>query len=289
MIDQSLNNKILQAQQSEITEHLIYKKLARKTKDPENKKILETIAGEELSHYKFWQTITKKELKPKRGFLYFYYFIARIFGLNFTLKLMEKGEQFSQNNYEKLKFFGKEKIEKIIKEEITHEEKILRFLNQKELLYTSSVILGLNDALVELSGALVGLTLALQNPKAIAMVGIITGFAASLSMAGSEYLATREEKTKDPKRASFYTGLAYIFAVFFLILPYLIFKNPFYSLAIMAGIVFLIILVFTFYISTAKSLNFKKRFFEMATISLGVAIVNFFIGLLIRKIFKIDV
>jgi VIT1/CCC1 family predicted Fe2+/Mn2+ transporter len=51
----------------------------------------------------------------------------------------------------------------------------------------------------------------------------------------------------------------------------------------------LLILIFTFYISIAKEMNFRKRFSEMAAISLGVAIINFFIGLGIRKFFGLEV
>jgi VIT1/CCC1 family predicted Fe2+/Mn2+ transporter len=47
---------------------------------------------------------------------------------------------------------------------------------------------------VELTGALSGLTLAFRNTRLIAMAGLITGIAASLSMAGSEYLATKSEE-----------------------------------------------------------------------------------------------
>ncbi|MBM3232434.1 rubrerythrin family protein, partial [Candidatus Pacearchaeota archaeon] len=43
--------------------------------------------------------------------------------------------------------------------------------------YNGAVVLGLNDALVELSGALVGLSFALMETKTIATVGLITGFA----------------------------------------------------------------------------------------------------------------
>ena len=50
-----------------------------------------------------------------------------------------------------------------------------------------SVVLGLNDALVEFVGMLAGLTFALQNTQIIAVAGLITGVAASLSMGSSEY------------------------------------------------------------------------------------------------------
>ena len=56
------------------------------------------------------------------------------------------------------------------------------------------MVLGLNDALVEFTGALAGYTFALQNTLLVAMTGLITGVAASLSMATSEYLSTKSEE-----------------------------------------------------------------------------------------------
>jgi VIT1/CCC1 family predicted Fe2+/Mn2+ transporter len=47
--------------------------------------------------------------------------------------------------------------------------------------------------------------------------------------------------------------------------------------------------VFTFYISVAKNLNFKKRFIEMAGLSLSIAAITFFIGMAIRKIFGVEI
>jgi VIT1/CCC1 family predicted Fe2+/Mn2+ transporter len=56
-------------------------------------------------------------------------------------------------------------------------------IEEERLEYVGAMILGLNDALVELSGSLAGFTLALQDSKLVAMVGMITGIAAALSMA----------------------------------------------------------------------------------------------------------
>ena len=53
--------------------------------------------------------------------------------------------------------------------------------------------------------------------------------------------------------------------------------------------VVLIIFVFNYYIAVAKGLEFKKRFLEMAAISLGVAVFSFVIGLLVKEFLGIDV
>lgn len=96
------------------------------------------------------------------------------------------------------------------------------------LSYMSSVVLGLNDALVEFTGALAGFTLALNEPRLVALTGSITGVAAALSMAASEYLSTKSDATgeKHPLRAALCTGTAYLVTVAILIIPYLLFRMP---------------------------------------------------------------
>ena len=157
-------------------------------------------------------------------------------------------------------------------------------IDEERLKYVGSVVLGLNDALVELTGALAGLTFALQNPRLVATAGFITGIAASLSMAASEYLSTKSEgEGKDPVKSCIYTGIAYVLTVLVLILPFLLLNNLYLSLSITLSSAILIIFIFTFYISVAKGLPFKKRFFEMALISIGVASLSFIIGLFVRR------
>ena len=156
--------------------------------------------------------------------------------------------------------------------------------------YLGSIVLGLNDALIELTGALAGLTFALQNTKVIAVAGLITGSAAAMSMAASEYLSTKAEgEERNPLKASVYTGIAYIFTVIFLISPYFILKNYYLALASTLLIAIIIILIFTFYISVAKDVSFKKRFIEMALLSFGVAIFSFLIGIVLRTFLNIEV
>jgi VIT1/CCC1 family predicted Fe2+/Mn2+ transporter len=153
-----------------------------------------------------------------------------------------------------------------------------------------SVVLGLNDALVELTGALAGLTLALQNTQFIALTGLITGIAAALSMGASEYLSTKSEDTaQNPLKAALYTGSAYVVTVMILILPYLLLGNYYLCLLLTLTGAVLIIAFFNYYISVAKAVPFKKRFFEMAGLSLGVALFSFFIGFLIRLFLGVDV
>lgn len=288
-ISQSLRNQLVKAQKNEITEYFIYKELAKRGKT-ENRKTLEQIAEEELGHYHFWRNLTKEEVKADAFKISLYSLIVRFLGLNFSVRLMEQGEDFAQANYQKIRQFNPQ-VEKIIQEERKHEQIILDLLDKEELAYTGSIVLGLNDALVELTGALAGLTLALQQAKVVAIAGLITGVAASLSMAASEYLSTKEEQDskKDPVKASLITGLTYLMVVFFLVTPYFLLPNLFVSLGLALVVSLIMISFFNFYIAVAKNLSFKKKFWEMAGISLGVAGLNFLIGLLMRKYLKIEI
>jgi|SRR3989338_613351 len=281
--------KIKNFQRSEITEYYVYKNLSRLSKNPENKKILKTIADDEYRHYNFWKKISKQDVPADRLKVFFYSSLARILGLMFTTKLMELGEENAQVAYRD--FSAKiPRIEKIITDEDRHELDTLNLINDRFLKYVGSIVLGLNDALVELTGALAGLTFALADSALIALVGFITGVAASLSMAASEYLSIKSEEKndKDALRASLYTGTAYLIVVLLLISPYLILSRVYFSLVMTLMIAVLIIVFFSFYVSVAQQISFKKHFTQMLVISMGVAAVSFAIGIILRKSLGIE-
>lgn len=288
-VSPELHQKLLLFQRNEITEHQIYTRLAKAIKVPQNQQILEGIAKDELGHYHLWKKYTQQEVKPDRFKVWFYYLLSRIFGYTFGIKLMERGEEDAQSNYQSLR--GKiDEIDEFLEDENEHEQALIGLLDEESLRYAGSVVLGLNDALVELTGALAGLTLALQNTQLIALSGLITGVAAALSMAASEYLSTRSEETdKHPLKASLYTGVAYIITVTILILPYLILENYYLCLASALISAVLIIAVFNYYISVAKDEPFRRRFLEMASLSLGVATLSFILGYLIRNALGVQI
>jgi VIT1/CCC1 family predicted Fe2+/Mn2+ transporter len=288
-LSDSIRRQLLTFQQTEITEHEIYKRLAKKIDSPENAKIIEQIAADELRHYHGWKKYTNEEVQPRWFFVWFYYLVSVVFGFTFGIKLMERGEAAAQENYASVSSAIPE-AEKFQHEEDVHEEQLIEMLDEERLRYAGSIVLGLNDALVELTGALAGLTLALQDVKLIALSGLITGIAASMSMAASEYLSTRSEDTnKHPVRAAIYTGIAYIITVALLVLPYLLFDNYILDLIITLTTAVVIIAVFNYYISVAKGESFKARFTEMAGLSLGVALFSFVIGYFIRQWLGIEV
>jgi vacuolar iron transporter family protein len=159
-LSESVRKQVLNFQQTEITEYHIYKRLAKKINSPENAKIIEQIAEDELRHYNGWKKYTDQEIQPRWFYVWFYYFISVAFGFTFGIKLMEQGEAAIQKDYAAVSNDIPE-AEKFKHEEDVHEERLINMLDEERLRYAGSVVLGLNDALVELTGALAGLTLAL--------------------------------------------------------------------------------------------------------------------------------
>lgn len=283
--------KILQGfQVNEITESLVYARLAELEKDGHNKKILSSISQEEAVHYDILSKYTGCKPEPDMWKVRRYEWTARLFGITFAIKLMEKNEGHARQNY--AAFTDYPELIQISDDEEKHENELISMINEERLEYMGSVVLGLNDALVEFTGALAGFTLALSDSKLIALTGSITGIAAALSMASSEYLSTKSEngtaENKHPVKAAVYTGIAYIFTVTLLVAPFILLDNVLTALAVMLGIAVAIIALFNYYYAIARDESFRKRFTEMAILSFGVAGVSFVIGYLLKIFTGID-
>lgn len=270
---------MIEIQRLEITCEKIYDYLSKKIKNKTNAQVLSTIAKEEKGHYNQIKAITKVSVKPYIFFMWRFRIISRILGVTFGIKVIEKKEEKAikaLNQMEGATF------DILNKDSMEHEQKLLDIIDEEKLHYLGSIVLGLNDALVELSGALAGFTFAFADTRLIAVTGLITGISASLSMAASEYLSSKAEGNENSLKSSIYTGIAYIVTVILLITPYLVFANPYFALGITISTAMLIIAAFSYYMSVVQEFKFGKRFIEMACISLGVTLISFLIGLLIN-------
>ena len=280
---------IRKMQQSELTESVIYAKIARFARGEENKQTLLRLAREERAHYQVWKKYTGEEMQPEKGKVFLYTLMARMLGFTFAVKLMERGEENAQSEYELLAKEVEESIQ-IRQQEEEHETALLGMLDEERLQYVGSMVLGLNDALVELTGSLAGFAFALQNTRLIALSGLIVGISATFSMASSEFLAARSEGRTDALKSCSYTGIAYLLTVIALITPYLLFPVDQFipALLCMLAVVILIIAGFTYYTSVAQDQPFKSRFTEMAVISISVAVMSFIVGILAKKFLGVD-
>lgn len=287
-IPEHLMKFLFKAQRNELTESIIYHKLSKFSSGKKNAPIFEKISLEEKKHHDIRQKYTQVIVKPNMFRVRFFLLLTKCLWLSFGIKLMERGEQYAQEAYLKLKDYVPEAVS-IQHDEEAHEKKLIAMIDDKWLSYIWSIVLWLNDALVELTWVLAWLTLWLQDPKLIWIVWLITWISASLSMGASEYLSTKSEWWENAFTSSIYTWTAYFITVILLVLPFLLINRSFIALPITIGIAVAIIAIFNWYVSIARDFNFRHRFWEMVWISIWVAIISFGIGLLVRNLFGLDV
>jgi len=276
-------------QQQEVDGAALYERIARLTKEESERETLQTISREESRHAATFAKYTGCKLKPRCFWLFWNTLAARTLGYTFIIKKLEKGEdqgiEFYKENINAIP-----ELKQILEDEEHHEQELLDMLDEERLHYVGDMVLGMNDALVELTGSLAGYTLAMQNTHVIAMAGLITGISATLSMAASGYLSSREAGQKDAAKSAAYTGIAYLVTVALLIIPYLLLPSGSYlwALGITLLIAVTIIAGFNYYVSVSKDRPFRRNFFVMVGISLGVAAISFVVGLLVKNVLGID-
>jgi VIT1/CCC1 family predicted Fe2+/Mn2+ transporter len=288
-LDPATRRTLLAFQKAEATDSVVYLRMARTERHDSHRRVLEQIAQEEREHYEVWKKYTGVEIPANRLKAAVLTVLMLLLGYTFVLRIMERGEDRTAEAYARLDAAVPE-IELIIAHEQEHEEKLVEMLDEERLQYVGAIVLGLNDALVELTGTIAGLTFALMNTRVVALAAIITGIAATLSMGASNYLAEKADHNPHPLKAALYTGVAYLITVVVLVLPYLVLDEHLYLLAFAIMIVSCIVVIFAFnfYLSVAQRLPFWSRFGHMAAISLGVAAVSFVIGLAAKALLGVD-
>lgn len=95
---------------------------------------------------------------PKPNFLIIT--LYRMCGFIFAINMMEAGGRKAQAEYAKIAEAAPVALE-IFKQEEKHEQALIAMINDERLQYISSMVLGINDAFVELTGAPAGFTFAL--------------------------------------------------------------------------------------------------------------------------------
>ncbi|MDE5615987.1 MAG: VIT1/CCC1 transporter family protein [Alphaproteobacteria bacterium] len=168
-------------------------------------------------------------------------------------------------------------------------DKIIKMKTDNRFKYTGALVLGMHDALVEISGIIAGLTFAIADRKIIIMTGAIAAVAASLSMAAANYQAQRADENPYALTAALYTGAMYIGTSAALIFPFALIQNRFWALGMMGLIAVLIIFGFNCAVGHAMNRPFMKRFGEMLIICTGVSVASFIIGMLAKYFMGVQI
>ncbi len=273
---------------------LIFNTLARAENNDEFKSILQELSSIEAGHFEFWKSLSKRNnYDVPKTTIWTFKGLRTLLGMTFVVRLLEWQEGEMIDELREYLFASdhprKDEIENIILVEEAGEAKLIKRIKEERVEFTGSIVLGLNDGIIELSGALTGFSFAFRHNPTVVLAGIILGISASLSMGSSAYLQARHERGKDPTKAALYVGLSYFLVLAFLIWPFVVFSSLYVPLIFMITSIVLLVAGLSFYTSVIFSRKFSQSFAEMLVFSIGTALVTFLIGTAARKLLGISI
>jgi vacuolar iron transporter family protein len=276
----------------EYTDGAVYQMLSRHEKNQSFKKALENLARGEQSHYEFWKAYTHEtNVKVNRLKVYVTLLLRIILGLTFTMKFLERHEDALHQRYremvEKIPSADKKRFEMMMEEEEHQESLLMGEIHEGRVKYMSFIVLGLADAVVEISGIHAG-SLGIYNKTELAgLAGVVAGLAASIAMASAAYAQAKQGFEGSAKWSAIYTGVSYMFTAIFLALPYFLTGSMVFALGTSLVIGVVLVAMMTYYDTIISDRKFKRQFAEIAGIILAASLALYIAGTLIRQLLGI--
>src|SRR5436190_14658792 len=248
----------------EYTDGAVYRTVSRHEKNQSFKKALQDLARGEESHYEFWKAYTPDSpVKVNRLKVYFTLLLRLTLGLTFTMKFLERHEDALHERYRQMVKnippADKARFEAMMEEEEHQESYLMGEIHEGRVKYMSFIVLGLADAVVEISGIHAGSLGIFGRTELAGLAGIIAGLAASIAMASAAYAQAKQGFQGSAKWSAIYTGVSYMITAVFLALPY--FLTPKMAVALGASLVIGVILVaaMTFYHTVVSVGHFMPK------------------------------
>jgi VIT1/CCC1 family predicted Fe2+/Mn2+ transporter len=279
--------------ENELTEHLVYGKLATMEKKPANRALLEKLSAQEKSHYEFWKSLVPNEdIKPRTLGLVMIPALRAILGVTFTAKLLESHEKDAVLRYQKLlphiPASHRARFEEIIKDEQSHEQSLIAEVKERRIAYLGFIALGLADAIVEITGVHAGFLGVTGSTLIAGVSGIIVGFAAAISMGSASYLQAKQNPETSAIISGFATGISYLASVVCLALPYFLISTMLTAFVVSTSVGIILLAGFTFYGAIIFDRVFLREFGESVSLMLGTALATFLLGNIVGKVFHIN-
>jgi VIT1/CCC1 family predicted Fe2+/Mn2+ transporter len=268
-----------------------YSWLAAQVRVPALKEILQAFAEEERRHYDFWRSYVGEETGYSRFRLWWYKILVWLLGPTFVIKLLERGEHKTIESYkrlaESLPASQREALLALVEDEEKHEEAFMAAIGQSEprVRYVGFIVLGLSDAIIEVTGVHAGFLGVSHRPLVAGIAGLIVGFAASISMASAAYLQAKQNDSVSALRSALYTGVSYLLAVVALALPYFFTQKMAWAFWLSVGVAIGLIMAFVYYSCVLFERNFRAEVIESVAVLGGTTALSYGFGELLRWLF----
>jgi len=281
---------------NELTEHVVYHRLAQMEKNPGNRDALERLSKQEYTHYEFWKSLlpeaAAKKIRPRHYTVWGLSFLRVAFGVTFMTKFLETHEAGAVKKYQDIANAipesHKARFAEIIEDEKSHEREFIAELKEKRVSYMGFIVLGLADAIVEITGVHAGFLGVTGSTLIAGVAGIIVGFSAAISMGSASYLQAKQDKEKSAILSGFLTWVSYFCSVILLALPYFLIHVMIPAFITSTSVGILLVAGFTFYGAIVFDRTFWREFGETVGLMLATALATFLLGIVVGALFHIN-
>lgn len=268
----------------EYTDSVLYERLAA-TVDQASPfaEVLRHLSETERGHYEFWKKYVPDEQPKMNGTkLFWVMFLRRVLGLTFASRYLDRHEADVVKDYRAIQGVVPRgdvpKFEEMVADEEQHEKEFASKIESSAITYISFVVLGLADALVEITGIHAG-SLGIYNRTEYAgLAGVIAGAAASLAMASAAFAQAKQGFKGSARLSALYTGVSYFITAIILAAPYFLTSSMIYALTASMVLAFVILAVTTYYSTVISAKPFFRDFAEILAIMLAVTLVLYVFG-----------
>lgn len=290
-----LSSIALASCRDEYIDGAIYRWLSRMPFVPKHARgILVEMASHEERHYRFWSSLTGG-CSVRLAWLRILaaLIMTLIFGVTTAIKILERKENETIERYKKalpmMNSPEREELERIISDEISHENMLIDSIKEERITYLGFIVLGLSDAIIEISGIHAGTLGVYENTVMAGIAGLIAGIAASMAMAAAAYAQAKQGNMGRPGTSAMYTGIAYFLTAVILAIPYFIVHEIFLAFALSIVLSVVILAYISTYGSVLHGRSYLREITETTVIILGVSAVLYIIGSFVAGLLGIRV
>jgi VIT1/CCC1 family predicted Fe2+/Mn2+ transporter len=275
----------------EWSDYTLYERLSRTigTQSPFNS-VLKELSATEHKHFEFWRKyVPGEEPKLTKLKLYWVLFLRRFFGLTFATRYLDRHEANVVKEYQGLAKLipdsDKAAYDEMVADEKDHEKAFAMKVESSAVRYISFVVLGLADALVEISGIHAGWLGLFEKTEIAGLAGVIAGGAASLAMASAAFAQAKQGFKGSARLSAVYTGVSYFITAIILATPYFLTSNMILALSASLTLAVVILAVTTWYSIVIQEKPFFKDFVEILAILFATTIIVFVLGAVVSAEF----
>ena len=270
----------------EFTDYTVYLALSKYERNPKFRETLAGLGETERVHYEFWRKYAPDtRVSAARLRVYSVQLLRLLLGLTFTMKFLERHEGVIVRRYKQVERFipaeDRSRFDQMVADEEHHENSLMGGIEEGRVKYMAFIVLGLADAVVEVSAIHAGSLGIYRRTEIAGLAGIIAGMAASIAMASAAYAQAQQGFSGSAKKSAIYTGVSYLITAVLLAFPYFLTQTQYIALASSLIVGMVLVALITYYDTVISERVFRRQFIELAGIILGATAALYLIGLVI--------